>query len=295
MSEPSSPLPSSLPSSDPPSSDHARRTRRTFVLLGSGLVWVFVVLPLGALLLGWLLRDTIATMLARSALEERGVLCEPLLVHVEGAFDRLEVAPGRCEIAEGSVASIAWSSPLAVAMEGTHVQSLEVDELTVERRVLPDEPTPAEGGDSLAVLSVRVAGIVYFAYRLSRDGSPALAASRVTVSREGSGAADLTLARVQIPARQPDEPVRVTIEELTFAPITGPLGVSALPILRGVAVLAAGDSASIEGALDAELGGASIGPIQLGSLRLGSILGERRVRVAVEGLDTTARWSIELL
>ena len=176
-------------------------------------------------------------------------------------------------------------------IEGASVDSLEVSSLSIVRRPSDEEPDPGLGG-ALGVwmqAPVRVGGIVRFASRLSQIDSPGLRVAHVSVSRDGGSEPELELAGLEAAARETGAPVEISIEQLTLASSQGPLGVSATPRLRAVHVEADAMRGTLEGAIDATLAV----PL-LGTLRLGALTGEQRVRVTGEQLDGEARWSVAL-
>ncbi len=274
------------------------RRWRWLALLAATLV-VVVVLPSTLALAAWLARDALATRLVGSLLEDRGARCAPLEVHVEGAFRSLELQPARCGFDEGSIAELSFAAPIRVELGGTSVRSIDVGELALVRRA-PTDPlrSPDELGDWLAS-SARVGGLLFFAWRLSRDGSPSLRAARVRVSASGAASPDMVLVGLGAARRDRATPMRLTVEEIDLSALEGPLGLRLEPRLREVVVEVAGAGGSIEGTLDAGVSSSTGGPIQLGPLTLGaftlgSLVGERRLRVEAAHLDATPSYAIEL-
>lgn len=237
----------------------------------------------------WLLRSAIVTAMIRRSLLERGVTCEPFEVSASELLGELEIAPARCEVAEGSVAALAWDAPIRAHIEGSTMSSLEIDTLTITRRAGEHEAASASGGalDVWMQAPARIGGVVHFASRLSEIDSPALSVAHLSVVREGAEPAEVELEQLVSPARAAGTPVTIAIEGLALAAGAGPLGISAVPRLRDVAVQADRTHGSIEGTADA-----SLTVPGLGSLHLGAIA-EQRVVITAEQLDAQPRWNVE--
>lgn len=242
-------------------------------------------------LLLWLARSALVTAVVASSLEGRGVRCEALSIEASGLLSELEIAPTRCDVAEGPIARIAWDGPMRARLEGGSLSELEAPTLSLVRRPSAEEPDAAASG-ALGVwmqAPARVGGMVRFASRLSEIDSPALRVAHVTVTREDASRPELELTGLAAPARAAGTPATITIDELTLATSQGPLGLSATPRLRAVAVEADATHGSLEGAVDA-----TVDLPMLGALQLGALTGARRVRVRAEHLDAEPRWSVEL-
>lgn len=261
---------------------------------GSRFRTLTIVLVLGTLAMAlalWLLRSAIVTAMIRRSLEGRGVTCEALSVTASAGLGELEVAPTRCDVAEGVIAAIAWDAPIRAHLEGSEMSSLSIETLAITRRASDREP-PIVGGTALGVwmqAPARVSGVVHFAARLAEIDSPAMTVSRITVTRDGAEDTELELETLSSPARAANAPVAISIASLTLAAAGGPLGVTAVPRLRGVVVEAERTRGSLEGTVDATFTLPGIG-----SLQLGSLTGEQRVRVTADQLDTQPRWDVEL-
>lgn len=283
MSESSTPEPQT--SSPPPSPARARGLPWRAITLGLLLASFALVLGL------WLARSALVTAVIASSLEGRGVHCEALSIDASALLSELEIAPTRCEVAEGPIARVAWDGPLHVRLEGGSPSELEVSTLTLVRRPSAEEPDDSASG-ALGVWArapARVSGVVRFASRLSEIDSPAIRVAHVVVTREDGTRPELELEGLSAPARAAGTAATISIQALSLATSEGPFGVSATPRLRAVEVEADATHGSLEGAVDA-----TVDLPMLGALQLGAITGGRRVRVTAEHLDAEPRWRVEL-
>ncbi|MFO0712166.1 MAG: hypothetical protein U0353_20115 [Sandaracinus sp.] len=263
---------------------HARPSRWRAIALG------LVIASLALVAVLWLARSAIVTAIVAGSLEERGVRCEGLAITASGMLGALEIAPSTCEVAEGSIARVAWDAPLRAELETGSVSALRARSIAITRRASADDVSASGAAGVWMEAPRRVSGLVHFASRLSQIDSPAISVEQLAVTREGSDAEELSLEGLIAPARSAGTPVALEVRELSLAAGAGPFGVSATPRLRTVAVLADHAHGSLEGVVDASLEL----PV-LGSIQLGAITGERRVRVSAEHLDATPEWHVEML
>ncbi len=249
-----------------------------------------VVLSLALVGALWLGRSALVTALVTRSLEGRGVRCEGLEVTASAMLGALEIAPCTCEVERGPIARVAWREPMHAELEAGSVSALRTAALAITRRAADDDVASTGAAGVWMDAPRRVSGLVHFASRLSEIDSPSISVDEIVVTREGSDDEELSLSGLACRARSASSPVSLEVEELSLAAATGPFGLSATPRLHHVAVQADATQGSLEGVVDA-----TVEVPMLGTVQLGTVAGERRVRVSAEHLDATAAWHVEML
>ncbi|MCB9595527.1 MAG: hypothetical protein H6719_22595 [Sandaracinaceae bacterium] len=146
---------------------------------------VVVVLLIGVPLVAWLLRGVIATSIARSQLEERGIACDSRFsVSPSATLGEATVGPTRCTREGGVLEAIELMSDFTVELDGTEPSSIRGDSLRIVLR-----SANVRGGDGWAEalarinLEQRMAAVVKGLSELSRLDLPPVRAGRVELVR----------------------------------------------------------------------------------------------------------------
>lgn len=103
------------------------------------VLFLMLVLAVGlvALFVG---RNTVATRLARSALSERGVVCTPLVLSLDGLLSRAEVGNTSCALAEGDVERVGLSRGLHADLSWRGPTRIVIPSAELTRRRREDPP-----------------------------------------------------------------------------------------------------------------------------------------------------------
>lgn len=213
---------------------------------------------------GWLLRDTVATSLARDALSQRGLTCDDRFsVEVSALFGSATVGPTRCTRAEGHLEAIELLGPARVELSGLEPTSVEAESVRITLRDR-DVPGGASWSPELARLHLeqRVAGLVKGISELSRLDLPPTTIVRGDVRR---GSSALATAHQLVLTPGEGDATQVTLDRLVFEAMMGAARLT-LSEVRGTA---APGTVVLEGEASARAGIALLGSFSTGgSFRL---------------------------
>ncbi|MGE0784820.1 MAG: hypothetical protein AB7S26_03955 [Sandaracinaceae bacterium] len=243
------------------------KPKRNFLAIGGIAIGVLLLLVVG----GWFARNAIATSMARSDFEERGLVCDDRFsVELSGGFSEATLGPTRCTRSTGVIEAIELLEPAAVALSGTEATAMDVRAARVSLRA---DRIPGDTGwaPSLARASLEapVASLVTALSELAQMRGPSLTIARLDISRGGRA-----LGTGQTIAFTPGEAgLDVGIRQLTF-PTS--IATATLSNVRGHA-----------GHTDARLQGSATASAQL---PFGIALGQRSglFDLSAEGLQSTS-------
>jgi hypothetical protein len=103
------------------------------------VLWIVAVIAavlVALLVAGWWLRDPIASFVATRVMESQGLSCTRVLVQVPSSMppSPIQLAPMRCESAEGPLQSIEFHSPLYVDLDGLGIGLVHSESVTIAHR-----------------------------------------------------------------------------------------------------------------------------------------------------------------
>ena len=209
---------------------------------------IVLAVLIGVPLVGWLLRSTIATSMARDELSARGLECDDRFeVSLSATFDEAVIGPTRCTHEGGVVEAIELLGDLRVELDGTEATSVSADSL---RFALRD--ANVRGGnswaDALRRLSLEqgVAGLVKGLSELSGMDVPPTRVVRTEVVRGGSPLATVTNLELT-----PGGSLGLAAQRVHFS--AGPMGAGQLD-LTGVNGTATSSAVTLSGRANARAG-----------------------------------------
>ncbi len=247
----------------------ATRSKRGLVVASA-----LSLLALGALGAVIARADSVATGRALDALAERGITCDEatFAVDVSVWLDRATVAPTRCEVRRGPIASVDVLEPIDVELSSLEPAHMHVPSMRFELRDEVARPD-MRMGPMLEALEIpqRIAALTAGLARLSEQHPPRTSVARAEIAR-GS---DVLVQLAAIELTPGDEGLGVSAERAAL-PVVAMLGARAEVALEGLHATARADEVQLAGVLAVD---ASV-PL------LGAMRQRNTVSVTARALDT---------
>lgn len=228
--------------------DRRRRSLAAPIVLA-----IVLAIPLAA----WLLRGTIATSMARSEIEARGLRCdERFSVELSALFGEATIGPTRCTREGGLVEALELTGDATIELDGLTPAAVRAESVRV---VLRDQDL--RGGSGWAAqlrrinLEQRVAGLVKGLAELGGMNLPPTDIAHAEVFRGGE-----ELAAIDGLVLTPSSSTDLAIQQVAFSAVGG----AARLTLEGVTGSATPSAVHLEGDATARAGIALLGAFTTG-------------------------------